>query len=470
MMDLRGLTCCSEPASIPRRTRTDVARLVGRRGLALRVSLCAEFLHALLTMRRMSVLSAMIDGGGARVSALLLAAGLWLAGGCGAPYAYEPSPPRASAARGETIEGHGALAAFYATDRAPSGIDTPLLYFGGDRSNKLRTGLALVSIPDGHGIGRMEEPLLAPDPRHHLVVTELRRFDHRGECIAAINERLAASPRREVLVVVHGYASIFYDAARRAAQIGHDIGFEGPVVCYSWPAQGGLLSYLVDEVNGEWTLPHLEEFLYSLRTETQAERICVLAHSMGCRITTRAIKELVRDHPDLAARGPVLDELILAAGDMDAELFERDYARFVRRAARRTTIYVSAADRALDGSRWLHKYARLGQADVDARSALAGDAASVPVMGSDWRMGAVASAAQTAEPTARKTGGAEADGVETGIDIVDVTAVDRTWLGHAYYGSSPQVLRDVRGVIDGAAVAERGLERGDGAYRMMAVK
>ena len=53
----------------------------------------------------------------------------------------------------------------------------------------------------------------------------------------------------------------FEDAARRTAQIAHDLGLPLVPMLYSWPSEGAVLRYGTDAANVEWTIPHFTEFL-----------------------------------------------------------------------------------------------------------------------------------------------------------------------------------------------------------------
>ncbi len=377
-------------------------------------------------------------------TALLLAS----LAGC-SPYRFEACPPRLAPALGEMRAGHGVVQLLYATDRRPTGAPQPTLCYGCERARGLAYGVCEVSIPPGHGRGQLEPlvPLPARDPKHHVALLSVEPAVDQAAFLETLREKLAQAPQRDVLVFVHGYAVTFEDATRRTAQIAHDIGFEGVAITYSWPTQGLLLSYLADASNADWTAPYFAELLDLLATETGAEHVHVLAHSMGTRVVARAVKDHVaaralepptatRPAPaDVAAspaRGPAhlsappIDQLIFAAADIDAEIFERDYAPWLAAAARRVTIYISTADWALGGARRLHGFSRLGQGDLpNVDLALLIDR----------------------------------------IEVVDVTALDRGLIGHLYYAESPDVLRDIAEVLRGRSAAERGLQR-NFFYRM----
>lgn len=352
---------------------------------------------------------------------LLLPLAVALAG-C-TPYPFTPYPPHVSPALGEMRDGHATVRLLYATDRRPTGVKTPTLYYGVDRSGEVSLGRCDVSIPPGHGRGRLESPVLGLPARaeKHVAIESVPPPLSREEFVAALREQVAESPRREVFVFVHGYYTSFADAVRLTAQIAHDADFEGVAIAYSWPSEAWLTGYLIDGVNAEWTVPHLTEFLSLLAAESGAEHIHIMAHSMGTRALVKAIRELMRDTNHAA---PLFDQIVLCAADVDVDIFERDYLPHVAASARRVTIYVSRADWALGGSQRAHKYARLGlrgPTDFDT----------------PWK---------------------------DKLDVIDATAVDKGVVGHVYYSRSPTVLADLSGLLRGESPEQRGLQRDGRAF------
>src|SRR5262245_28654371 len=118
---------------------------------------------------------------------------------------------------------------------------------------------------------------------------------------------------------IHGYNVTFEDAARRTAQIAYDLGFSGAPVFYSWLSQGTVTSYTIDESNIEWTQASLRIFLEDFFARSTAHNVYLIAHSMGNRALTHAVSSLLNENPTLKNH---LRELILAAPDIDAEVFK----------------------------------------------------------------------------------------------------------------------------------------------------
>lgn len=346
--------------------------------------------------------------------------------GCIEPYRYQSCPPHAAPGLGEVRDGLAAVKLFYATDRNRTATGNPRLFFGGDRTNRLKLGQAHVTVPPGHGMGRLESPaaLLPARSQKHILLTAVDEPIENAAFLAALRTQLELSARHEILVYLHGFDCTFEDAARRGAQIAHDIDFDGPLAVYSWPSQGWLFGYLADSVNADWTQPYFVSFLKLLTEEAGAAHVHILAHSMGNRVLIPAIKELIRQRS--TPREPEFDQIVLAAADMDTEVFQRDFAPYLVQSAQRITIYVSDGDWALSGSQRLHHYARLGQP---------GNATGLV----------------TAFPK---------------IDVVDATAHDRGVYGHLYYGSSPRVLHDLHAIMQAQDCAARNLVPASGMFRI----
>lgn len=279
--------------------------------------------------------------------------------------------------------------------------------YGGGRGD-LVMGNCVVSIPKAHRAGQLERPKILrvefnEDPRKHFVVLEVsEQKDH--ECMCDIQECVKNSPNREAFVFVHGYNVGFEEAAQRTAQIAHDLEFKGAAVLFSWPSQGGLFKYTIDETNVQWSVPHLVAFLKNISEKSGAKTIHLIAHSMGNRALVAALQQFAAENSG-GLKSPRFNEVVLAAPDIDAEIFKNQIAPAIANAADRVTMYASSNDLALQASRKVHGYPRAGDTGKDLV-------------------------------------------VVTGIDTVDVSAVDMSLLGHDYYGSNPEILRDLLEVFN----------------------
>jgi esterase/lipase superfamily enzyme len=118
---------------------------------------------------------------------------------------------------------------------------------------------------------------------------------------------------------------------------------------------------------------------------------------MGNRALATALREMALEQK---AECPKFAEVILTAPDIDADKFTRDLAPALVSVAGRVTLYASSNDEALIASRKVHGYRRAGES---------GDAMVVM----------------------------------PGVDTVDVSEIDTSFIGHSYYGSNSTVLADL---------------------------
>ena len=148
---------------------------------------------------------------------------------------------------------------------------------------------------------------------------------------SALEARAAASGGR-VLVYVHGYRETFASNTRDTRQIKRMTGFSGPVVQYSWPSQGKLTGYLVDETNVYWDERNFRRFLVKLATQPWTKEIVLVSHSMGARLILPAVEFVDRSSSN--ADSSNISNIILASPDIDREDFERDIAEEILSARR----------------------------------------------------------------------------------------------------------------------------------------
>ncbi len=290
----------------------------------------------------------------------------------------------------------------------------PIYTSGRSSGGQVQLGLCEVTIPKTHTVGELEAPSvlrleIKPDADKHVILRKTERLADEP-FYELLRARVAASPRKELFVFVHGFNVTFEDAARRTAQIQKDLAYQGAPVFFSWPAHDKfILTYKADEANVSWSVAHLKKFLLDVTRESEAESINLIAHSMGNRALTAALKEL---QLELRDQSRLFNQVILAAPDIDADEFRESIVPGMTRTANRFTLYASARDEALAASQLVHRGPRAG----DAGRGLV---------------------------------------VVPGIDTIDVTQIDTSTFGHTYYGSSDPVLRDLGLVLTRAVPPEQ---------------
>ena len=237
--------------------------------------------------------------------------------------------------------------------------------FTGERAEGVGFADIAVSIPpdSARQVGDVQFPQSLPaDPMRDFVTLEADRLS-KGGALARLNARLAHTPRRQVLVFVHGYNNRFEDAVYRFAQIVHDSGTDALPVLFTWPSRGRLLQYGYDHDSASYSRDALERVLQALARDPSVGEISILAHSMGNWATIEALRQMAIRDRGLPTK---IANVMLAAPDVDFDVFRRQVAE-IGSAASRFYVFVARDDAALAISRrvWGDK-PRLGAIDPEA--------------------------------------------------------------------------------------------------------
>ena len=319
----------------------------------------------------------------------------------------DPTPALAQAKAAAVV-----VRVFFATDRNLTASNKPKEMFGGNRS-RLSYGSSYVSIPFNHRRGELESPSIwklefREDLAKHVVLLRVT-VQPKDNFFVDLAERIKASGQSSAFLFIHGYNVSFEDAARRTAQIWYDLNFDGAPVFYSWPSQGKPAAYTIDEQSIEWTQTNLKDFLEDFFNRSDAQNVYLIAHSMGNRALTRAVASLLAEKPFLRQR---LTEVILTAPDIDADVFKRDIAPALTKLGRPITLYASSEDRALVASKSVHGYPRAGDSG--------GGLVLLP-----------------------------------GIETIDATGTDTSFLAHSYFAETNPVLMDLSALVVNRQRAEQ---------------
>ncbi len=286
---------------------------------------------------------------------------------------------------------------------------TPAQY-GGEFRDQTDLGICDVSIPTDHRPGELEAPSLLrlefkQDPNKHVVVRSVHKLD-REEFYAGLSQQMDQRGRN-LLVFIHGYNVAFEDAARRTAQMAFDLKFAGAPVFFSWPSHANWYRYGDDKKNIELSVERIKTFLLDLAANSQADSINLIAHSMGTVGLTEALRE-IQDQDS----HKLFNQVVLAAPDIDADIFVHRIAPNILAKAHRITMYTSDSDLALIASRYFNHGPRAG----------------------DSGKGVV---------------------LFPGIETIDASAVDTSLLGHSYYGSNVSVLHDIGRLLQDQPIENR---------------
>ena len=317
--------------------------------------------------------------------------------------ARRPQQRRIFVDRYEWHEDDGAnVPVFFGTCRSPSRGLTFRRRFSHRRSGSgLRYGMAEVRIPQSHVKGNLERPtwFQTEKPGKHFTIRRFVRHRSQQDWMEALTTQLSDAGADDGLMFVHGYNVSFVNSMYRTAQLAFDLSFQGAPLAFSWPSRGRKRSYLVDEQNATWAVAHLARVLEELSMSTSFTRIHILAHSMGARIVTEALSRLKRTGAKL------FSQVVLAAPDIDADVFRQLASAFAHHASR-TTMYVSSNDVAL---RWASR-----------------------LRGGYRRAGEVGRGGPT---------------IVKGVDTVDSTHVDTSFLNHGGFARNRAIIDDMKLVI-----------------------
>ncbi len=321
----------------------------------------------------------------------------------------------------------------------------------GDRCNPTVTDTAAMAdkpyfavtsrLPDCTGAA----PALTVQRGDHMRYLQFGGFDKAAKAVPftfapegdwwGALQKATLSGKGQIIVYVHGYRETFHSSSKDAIQIKRMTGFDGPIIQYSWPSQGKLLSYLVDENNMEIDQRNFAAFLQKLSDMPWAKDIILVTHSLGVRLALPALRNA---DAHLAAGAPSpISNIILVSPDIDREAFEQDATEeFLSPAriadGRHITVYASRKDQAIAISRNLHGYPRLGSPYCfDTEQAAALQKAGQPIR-------CYAKAFPAPQPSDTQS-----------LLIIDTTALPHRRTAHSDYISSSQACLDFVSSVSG---------------------
>ncbi|MET3590417.1 esterase/lipase superfamily enzyme [Bartonella silvatica] len=223
--------------------------------------------------------------------------------------------------------------------------------YGAERSNKVHYNRVDVGIPQQHMKGVVEINTYKPTHDKYFAAVALRKYDNKEQFKQQLNAALEKKPngKREIFLFIHGYNNNFADGTFRAAQFAYDYSLNVVTVHYSWPSAGSIPLYIYDRDSANFARDGLIELL-TLISETHADQISVVAHSMGNFVLMEAFRTLALR----GKYGPIrrITSLLMAAPDIDVDVFERQL-NDIKKLPQPTAILVSRADKALAVSRRL---------------------------------------------------------------------------------------------------------------------
>ncbi|HRQ30630.1 MAG TPA: alpha/beta hydrolase [Saprospiraceae bacterium] len=315
----------------------------------------------------------------------------------------------------------GIVKLFYGTNRNLIGKEVNKYY--GVESEKLHFGVCSVSIPPGHTKGILERPKkllwlidLPENKKKHIALAHIEELSE-VEFKKKFSSGLSDAKSKEGLIFIHGYNNTFAAAARRTAQLVYDIDFQGVPSFFSWPSFGTALKYPRDVEKARNSSIFLQQFIETLLSFTQLEKLHIIAHSMGNLVLGKTISDL-SNKTEIAEDIKKIHQIILGAPDINQEEFTNNILPHFLKVGSRRTLYASDQDIAL----WVSEKFRSGLV----------------------RLGE----------------GGKNLFITKEIDTVDASNVPESSNGHGYMFETYEVLQDLLGLVTNDLPPEkRGLKK-----------
>jgi esterase/lipase superfamily enzyme len=244
-------------------------------------------------------------------------------------------------------------------------------FYSGGRAPNLSLASVDVTVPPTHVTGQLERPRhLPPDPRVEFSIIHPVLYRSEASFMAEINRELATRPpgHRKVLLFIHGYNTTTSDALLRLTQFIHDTGYEGVPVLFTWASAAKAPRYVYDLNSALVARVKLKD-MSDILGATDAEGIDIFAHSMGTFLAMEGLVDAAQAHR-LGDRKRI-DHIVLAAPDIDIDLFRTQIALLPRPILEKMYILISKDDSALRLSRRIAGgVPRVGAADAKALESL----------------------------------------------------------------------------------------------------
>ena len=306
---------------------------------------------------------------------------------CSSPVQLMPTPVKFTTGQVDPFAHKDAVDAtsiplLYATNRAVF-LESRQPFYSIFPSDTLRMGVAKVQIGDGtmdweqlrqlSTSGRQRgRPVLSLERMEELVAltpqSDAETSPEAQAFFALINDALAVSRHRDLIIYVHGFNNAVWRGTAQAAQFHHFTGRQAVVLAFLWPSAGSLLSYATDVRTARASVPAFARLIELLARNTNAEHINVLAFSAGARIASEGLATLARpkdgeSREALRARLR-LGQIYFAAPDEDTYRFVTDLRQYID-LTERVSLGANLGDRALGFAARHQRASRAGRPSQD---------------------------------------------------------------------------------------------------------
>lgn len=264
----------------------------------------------------------------------------------------------------------------YATTRSPAPEGFPERY-SRDGGDAVRLGIAHVQLgePAWSFADLVESDRTSRiDVLRPARVTSVEEFGVQGTdadraFVAAVDRQVQTSRTGEAVIYVPGYRVTFDQVMVLMGTWAHYLGRSSAVIAFSWPTGTSVWNYLVDCPRARAFVPDIARLVSLVAERSQARGINLIAFSCGSPLLAEALVALRDRHPaeDRAAlqRRYRIANAIFVAADIDLQTFARSHLPALDAIARRTEVYVSENDGALQFASLLARGSRLGRPRFD---------------------------------------------------------------------------------------------------------
>ncbi len=245
----------------------------------------------------------------------------------------------------------GAMRYFFITNRAKSGDDEVLEdRFGNEREAALKFGLFDTRVEPSVGLGMFINP--SEWFQTEEIVIQNMEMLQQEDFVDQLRELVEKSPRRSLLIVIHGFRERFPSALRKTSFVGHILDINSPVMVFDWPGDQGssLRGYRRARNIAAESGAELAQTLELIVRDIQPERLWLIANSMGGEVVAHAFSHLYQN-PEFADADIEIEDVVLTAPDVSHEEFDNQFKSEITSLTRNLTVYVSSNDRALVMSR-----------------------------------------------------------------------------------------------------------------------
>lgn len=258
----------------------------------------------------------------------------------------------------------GSMRYYFVTNRKKTHEDTILENrFTNEREPTLKFGLFDIKIEPSIGLGR----LINPNEwfqNEEIVIKNMEALQQEA-FVDQLRMLVAKSPRRSLLIVIHGFRERFPSALRKTAFVGHILDINSPIMVFDWPGDQGssLGGYRRARNVATASGVDLAKTIELIVRDVKPVRLWVIANSMGGQVVADAFSHLYQN-PEFADAGIEFEDVVLTAPDVSHEEFDSRFKQEITSMTRHLTVYVSSNDRALVMSRLINRDTRRGESTV----------------------------------------------------------------------------------------------------------